>query len=95
MAQYLSVSFEDDLDGTGRLSVRADSAGFSGSSAAYFDVQRLTEFAEALGTYPLPDLHVKIAGGFWSTDAQRLEQEHVAVAVGRWVAGATWACRST
>ena len=83
MADYLSVSFEDDLDGTGRLSVTADSAGFSGSSSAYFDAQRLIEFAEALGTYPLPDLPIKIAGGFWSTDARRLEQEHVAVEVGK------------
>jgi hypothetical protein len=84
MANYLRLRFLDDGDGTGKLMAWAAADGFSGESNAYFDVQELNEFAEALNLFPLPpeDRRRSIAGGFGTRgDPTRVAQEHLAISV--------------
>jgi hypothetical protein len=78
----LVATFDDDHDGTGKLTVVATFSGFSGRSGAYFSSGELLDFAERLGAFPLPDDGVVIAGGFWDRNAREvLEQELVRIAV--------------
>jgi hypothetical protein len=74
------VTFEDDSDGTGKLTVEASANGFCGVSAAYFGVDELIAFAERLAACPLPDDPAELAGGFWMGDLTELEQELVGIA---------------
>lgn len=82
MGNHLRIRFFDDGDGTGKLLVCAQADGFRGESGAYFNVDRLESFAQALQEFPLPakDARRSIASGFGSPDAP-LEQEHVAISV--------------
>jgi hypothetical protein len=84
MAKYLRLRFLDDGDGTGKLMARAEADGFSGMSGAYFNVEKLKEFAEALNVFPLPpeDHRRSIASGFGSKeDHTKLAQEHLGISV--------------
>lgn len=77
----LVLTYVNDEDGTGRLTVHASFEGFSGVGAAYFDNGQLLRFAERLLAFPLPkDGCVDLAGGFWSPTADALEEEHVGFA---------------
>jgi hypothetical protein len=49
----LRLRFHDDGDGTGKLLAQAEANGFAGTSGAYFDKQRLSDFARALEAFPL------------------------------------------
>lgn len=49
----LTFWFDDDLDGTGQLSVEASAIGFSGIGRAYFSKSQIEDFANALTAYPL------------------------------------------
>jgi hypothetical protein len=84
MANYLRLHFLDDGDGTGKLMAWAAADGFSGESGAYFNVEELKEFAEALQVFPLPpdDPRRSIAGGFGSKEGHnKLGQEHLGISV--------------
>ena len=84
MDDYLSLRFDDDHDGTGKLTARASVDGFSGEGQAYFDVQTLKEFARSLRAYPLPehDDQRSIASGFGDPkNLPRLDQEHIGISV--------------
>jgi hypothetical protein len=84
MGNYLRLRFLDDGDGTGKLMARAEADGFSGESGAYFNVEKLKEFAEALNVFPLPpeDHRRSIASGFGSKeDHTKLAQEHLGISV--------------
>jgi len=83
MGNYLRLRFMDDGDGTGKLMARAEADGFSGEGEAYFNVEELEEFAEALRLFPLPRDHRRsIASGFCSKeDPSKLEQEHLGISV--------------
>ena len=62
----LSLRFEDDDDGTGKLLAQAASDGFSGEGGAWFSTRGLQEFADAISTFPIADENrPSIAGGFW------------------------------
>ena len=53
----LEMRWWSDGDGTGKLTVRAESAsGFAGRSWAWFDQGQVVRFAKRLGEYPLPTL---------------------------------------
>ena len=84
MGNYLRLRFLDDGDGTGKLMAWAAADGFSGESGAYFNVETLEEFAEALQLFPLPpaDHRRSIASGFGSKeDHTKLSQEHLGISV--------------
>jgi hypothetical protein len=84
MENYLRLRFFDDGDGTGKLVARAAADGFSGEGGAYFAVEELREFAEALQVFPLPpeDDRRSIAGGFGSDeDHTKVAQEHLGISV--------------
>jgi hypothetical protein len=84
MENYLRLRFFDDGDGTGKLVARAAADGFSGEGGAYFAVEELAEFAEALQVFPLPpeDDRRSIAGGFGSNeDHTKVAQEHLGISV--------------
>lgn len=78
---FLRLTFRNDGDGTGKLSVEAESGGFSGKSGAYFDISRVQEFARAIGEFPLPDSErCAMVSGFGSKETPgKLEQEHVGI----------------
>jgi hypothetical protein len=84
MGNHLRLRFLDDGDGTGKLMAWAAADGFSGESGAYFNVEELEEFAEALQVFPLPpeDHRRSIASGFGSKENHAtLEQEHLGISV--------------
>ena len=64
VADQLVATYEDDHDGTGKLTLNVCFGGFSGVSGAYFSSEELLAFAEALGSFPLPDAGLVVAGGF-------------------------------
>jgi hypothetical protein len=79
----LSLRFEDDGDGTGKLLAHARFEGFSGEGGAWFSISELQDFAEAIGIFPFPEGNPpSIAGGFSKKDgSEDLEQEHLALKV--------------
>jgi hypothetical protein len=84
MSNYLRIRFLDDRDGTGKLMAWAEADGFSGHSGAYFNLEELEEFAEALQVFPLPpeDQRRSIASGFGSKeDHTKVAQEHLGISV--------------
>jgi hypothetical protein len=84
MGNYLRLRFINDGDGTGKLMAWAKADGFSGESGAYFNVEELEEFAEALKVFPLPpeDSRRSIAGGFGSKEHHpELAQEHLGISI--------------
>jgi hypothetical protein len=80
---FLTLTFRDDGDGTGKLSAQAEAQGYSGMSGAYFDIGRIREFAQAISEFPLPDVsRCSLASGFWSEKTSgALEQEHLGIDV--------------
>jgi hypothetical protein len=83
-SELLTLSYQADADGTGKLKVMAASHGFAGVSSAWFDTASLQVFARSLSTYPLADDdHPCVHGGFGAnprTDSPA--QEHVRIEVG-------------
>jgi hypothetical protein len=83
-SNYLRLRFQDDGDGTGKLIARAEADGYSGEGSAYFNIDRLEEFAKAIGAFPLPssDERRSITGGFGKKDGDGdWEHEHLGIAV--------------
>ncbi len=81
---YLRLRFLDDGDGTGKLLACAEAGGFRGESGAYFGVEELKNFANAISLFPLPsnDKRLSIASGFCKKDGSgELDQEHLAISV--------------
>jgi hypothetical protein len=78
---FLRLTFQNDGDGTGKLSAEAESGGFAGKSGAYFDIARVQNFACAIGELPLPDSdRCVLISGFGSKEIPgKLEQEHVGI----------------
>jgi hypothetical protein len=81
----LSLRFDNDSDGTGKLLASVRFRGFAGHGGAWFGVAELEKFANAMAGYPISsDKRTEIAGGFWKKDASgELQQEHLAIAVYR------------
>ena len=79
----LSLRFEDDGDGTGKLLAQATSGGFAGEGGAWFSTSELQDFAEAVGMFPIPEGNSPyIVGGFLKKDGNGdLEQEHLALKI--------------
>jgi hypothetical protein len=79
---FLLLRFRNDFDGTGKLLAEVRAAGFSGNGGAYFNIDRIVEFAETLATYPLPEAPICIAGGFSKKDVSgQIEEELLALKV--------------
>jgi hypothetical protein len=63
----------DDGDGIGRLTIRASASGFAGIGSAWFNRERVLEFADEIGSYPLdPGTEPTIDGGYGSPDAMEV-----------------------
>ena len=79
----LTLRFDDDSDGTGKLLADASANGFAGKGGAYFSIPHIEEFADSLVAFPLPETNFpEIAGGFGKRDApNELAQEHLSIAV--------------
>lgn len=79
----LILRFDDDDDGSGKLSVEASSKGFCGHGGAYFAKTELEAFANSLAMYPLSTENLpKIAGGYWSQEREGvLDQELLGISV--------------
>jgi hypothetical protein len=79
---WVRLRFEPDADGAGELHVDARTGGYAGRSSAWFTVDEVRSFADALSSYRLDqDASVRLAGGYWSHDGTTLDQEHVGIAV--------------
>lgn len=79
-SNLLILTYAPDADGTGRLLVKASANGFAGEASAWFNDERIADFATALSAYPLQDATISLASGFGASEAQ-LEQEHVRIEV--------------
>jgi len=76
----LRLKFEDDGDGTGKLCATVEARGFAGRGGAWFGINQVEKFAEAIGVYPLPaDKRHVLSGGYWKS--HRLDQEHFAIEI--------------
>jgi hypothetical protein len=82
--ELLTVKYQADVDGTGKLYVRAASKGFAGCSTAWFNTAELVEFASFLSAYPLPeDGNLTISSGFGANERTgEAAREHVSLTVG-------------
>jgi hypothetical protein len=75
----LKLRFDNDGDGTGKLSVEADADGYSGKASAYFDISEIEKFGASASRFPLSDSDCfSISGGFGAT-RDKLEQEHIGI----------------
>ncbi len=84
MSNHLRLSFLNDGDGTRKLMAQAEADGFSGEGGAYFAIDELEQFAEALRVYPLPmeDDRRSISGGSGRNEYLNLPaQEHLGISV--------------
>jgi len=83
MGNYLRLRFLNDGDGTGQLTARAEAEGFSGVGKAYFNIEKLEEFADSLRVFPFPlvDARRSIAGGFSSKEDSSKLEEHLGISV--------------
>lgn len=82
MAITVTFSASAEEDGTVELSVTFASDKFSGSGSAYFQSTALSDFAKALGVYPLDEHRLPVlSGGYWDATAMRVAEEHVGVSV--------------
>ena len=79
----LTLHFESDDDATGKLLARVAARGFAGEGGAWFSVEQIERFAEAITAFPLPvDPRPSLAGGFWRKDgSEQLDQEHLGISV--------------
>jgi hypothetical protein len=78
----LRLRFKDD-DGTGKLLVCARSGGFAGKGGAWFTCEKIKDFADPVGRFPISINDVPILkGGFWEKDnIGELAQEHLVISV--------------
>lgn len=75
---WLTLEFQDDSDGTGKLIAAVEAGGFAGKGGAWFGISQVEEFADLIATFPLPsDKKCSLAGGFWKN--HELSQEHLGI----------------
>ena len=79
VAGFLRVRFVDDFDGSGELIAHAESGGFSGNGRAYFNIEEIKTFADAIAGFPLSDSsRPSISGGCGSLNGpEHAYQEHL------------------
>jgi hypothetical protein len=78
----ITLAFDLESDGTGRLKVSASAGGFAGRAEAWMDADEVAVFARSLDAFPLPDGGLVLAGGFGKSSAD-LDTELVALRVYR------------
>ncbi len=63
----------DDGDGIGRLTIHASASGFAGIGSAWFNQERVLEFAQEISCYPLdPTTERVIVGGYGSPEEMQV-----------------------
>ncbi len=76
------MTFRDDRDGTGALTVSMRSDGWSGISSAHFAKRDLLTFAQEILTFPIPaHTAFRVAGGYWQEPGDVLEEDLVSLTV--------------
>ncbi len=80
---FLRLRFDNDGDGTGELIAVANSGSFSGTGRAYFSVDEIERFANAIADVSISNEPHSIAGGFYRTVDRlgELDQEHLGITV--------------
>lgn len=84
MTNLLRLRFEDDNDGTGELFAEVHQGLFSGLASAWFAVEEVRAFGQALqDRSPLESgSPIKLEGGFWANAGPtRIEHLHLGLAV--------------
>lgn len=76
----LTLSYEPEDEWHGKLTARVASEGFAGRSSAWFGVERLRAFIDALGAFPIsPGNEPTLEGGFWKDAA--VSQSHLSLRI--------------
>jgi hypothetical protein len=80
---HLRLRFDSDDDGTGKLLAQVAAGAFAGEGGAWFSIQQIEQFADAIAAYPLTDKpRPELAGGFWERDGSgQLAQELLGISV--------------
>lgn len=80
MRKFLRLTLERDYDGTGELFAEVVANGFSGRGSAWFNLDQVSDFADALASaFPL-DHPIELKGGYWSKETENLlAQVHLAL----------------
>jgi hypothetical protein len=77
----LKLRFENDGDGTGKLSATAEADGYSGQGSAYFNITAIEDFSAKIARFPLPEKdECSLSGGFASSNGTPA-QEHLGIDV--------------
>jgi len=79
--QHLMLSYDPEDDSHGKLTAKVQSEGFAGRSAAWFGIERLRAFGEALQAFPITNGdEPTLRGGFWKNNNE-LDQTHVSIRI--------------
>ncbi len=79
--QRLILSYQPEDERHGEITAHVESGDFAGRSSAWFSMEQLRVFGEALATFPIvPGKELTLAGGFWSDD-DKLDQTHISIRI--------------
>jgi len=78
---FLKLTFTDDGDGTGKLSVEAAAGGYSGKGSAYFNIDAIAEFAGSISRFPLADSDCCLISGGVDAAHGQPKQEHLGIEI--------------
>ncbi len=77
----ITLKYVPEDEWHGEMLASVDSAGYSGSGAAWFSIKQLRSFGVALDTFPIfADAPISLAGGFWKAD-DTIDQTHVGISI--------------
>ena len=79
--QRLTLLYRPEDERHGEVTALVESGTFAGRSSAWFSMEKLRAFGEALDTFPIvAGQEPTLAGGFWD-DGDKLDQTHVSIRI--------------
>jgi len=78
-ASLLILSFEDENDGSGKLTASVEANGFAGQGDAWFSHEQLRAFAEDCKVYPLAGTGPVLNGGYWNDAGSALLEVRLSI----------------
>ena len=76
----LSISYKPEDISNGELTVTVQNEGFAGKSTAWFNIEKLRDFAEALGACPIVSGQEPVLlAGYWKDG--KLDDTHVSIRI--------------